>query len=79
MRVELAGEDFVGVGRFQQFVTNLLNFGHSCFIVELDVGLRASHAELFVVVRTVNCVKTVFFVEAEVLNRVSVICSPAYN
>ena len=79
MRVELAGEDFVIVGRFQQLVADLLNFGHSCFIVELDVGLRAGHAELSIVVRTVNGVIAIFFVKAEVLNRVSAICSPADN
>ena len=67
------------MGRFEQPMTDLLNFGHSCFIVDLDVGLRASHAELSKVIMTVNSVKTIFFVKAEVLNRVSLICSPADN
>ena len=47
VRIELAGEDFVGVGRFQQLMANLLDSGHSCLIVELEVGLRAGDAELF--------------------------------
>ena len=66
--VVLAGENFVSVGRFKQLMADLLNFGHSCFIVELDVGLRAGYAEFAIVVRTVNGVIAVFFVKAEVLN-----------
>ena len=77
--VVLAGENFVSVGRFKQLMADLLNFGHSCFIVDLDVGLRTSYAEVLKIISIVNCVKTIFFVKAEMFNRVSQILSPADN
>ena len=68
VRIELAGENFVGVGGLQQPMAYLLNSGHSCIIEDLDVRLRTSHAEVSIGIRTVNGVKTVFFVKADVLN-----------
>ena len=71
VRIELAREDFVGVGRLQVPMADLLHLGHSCFVVDLDVGLRAGDTELTKVFRKVDGVKTVFFVQTDVLDRVS--------
>ena len=71
LRVELAGEDLVAMGRLKDPIANLLNLSHSYLVVDLDVGLGASDTEATKVPREVNRMESISFIKADMLNRIT--------
>lgn len=65
---KLTGEDFVGMGRFEHPVADLLNKSQSGLVIDLDVGLRASNTEAAHGIRTVDGVVRIIFVQADMLH-----------
>ena len=76
MRVELAGENLVGMCRFEQPVADLLNSLHPCLIIDLDVWLGAGHTEATKVFRVVDGMIAILFIKADMLDRISHLGSP---